>query len=324
VTAYTSACAAFTSSSTSPPSAAYPNCTIFVPACTNREAVREPRAGQPGQTAARDENPKQREPRDAREPRRQRGEPRPERKDQAVIVPLAEENIGIAANPETAERLAEEGNGSASRRRGRRGGRRDRGERSENQPDVPTGEAILPVAAAEGVVVAMVTPAPAEMDADGRASAPLVAIKERAEAIAQPLVAAAPEPAPEPVYAEASANAVATDAEIETATAQIVSAPVVAESLAPVETVEAAAAEPMGEPVTAVAPQIVAVEPFIDIEEALQTSGLVMVETSGDKVRSWQPEVVTSEVAHRPRRKPPVAVAAQEEPLVMVETNRSA
>jgi hypothetical protein len=59
----------------------------------------------------------------------------------------------------------------------------------------------------------------------------------------------------------------------------------------------------------------------VDISKALETSGLVMVETSGDKVKSWQPEVVISEVA--PRRKRPVAVKLPDEPLVMVETSQS-
>ena len=59
----------------------------------------------------------------------------------------------------------------------------------------------------------------------------------------------------------------------------------------------------------------------VDISKALETSGLVMVETSGDKVKSWQPEVVTNEIV--PRRKRPVAVKLPDEPLVMVETSRS-
>ena len=44
-----------------------------------------------------------------------------------------------------------------------------------------------------------------------------------------------------------------------------------------------------------------------------------MVETSGDKVSAWQPEVVEVE-APRPRRKRPAVVNIPDEPLVMIET----
>ena len=60
----------------------------------------------------------------------------------------------------------------------------------------------------------------------------------------------------------------------------------------------------------------------IDIDKALEQSGLVMVETSNDKVQSWQPESIASEVVPRPRRKRPAPVVASDEPLMMVETQK--
>ncbi len=57
------------------------------------------------------------------------------------------------------------------------------------------------------------------------------------------------------------------------------------------------------------------------VEVDLEASGLVMVETSGEKIQAWQPEVVEEE-APRTRRRRPAPVAASEEPLEMVETRQ--
>jgi hypothetical protein len=62
--------------------------------------------------------------------------------------------------------------------------------------------------------------------------------------------------------------------------------------------------------------------PTTDMERVLETSGLVMVETSIDKIKSWLPEATEGDVIPRPRRKATIAVATPDEPLVMVETNR--
>ena len=76
-------------------------------------------------------------------------------------------------------------------------------------------------------------------------------------------------------------------------------------------------AEPIAEQVTATPVDIPAVPP-VDIEKALETSGLVMVETSSEKASAWQPEAPV--VSKAPRRRRPVQVAATDEPLIMVET----
>lgn len=60
----------------------------------------------------------------------------------------------------------------------------------------------------------------------------------------------------------------------------------------------------------------------IDIDKALEQSGLVMVETSSDKAQSWQPEITASESAARPRRKRPAPAVVSDEPLMMVETQK--
>ena len=62
------------------------------------------------------------------------------------------------------------------------------------------------------------------------------------------------------------------------------------------------------------------VEDAIDIGKALETSGLVMIETSGEKTQTWQPE--EEEPVAKPRRRRPAPVAAADEPLVMVETRQ--
>ena len=57
-----------------------------------------------------------------------------------------------------------------------------------------------------------------------------------------------------------------------------------------------------------------------NIARSLESSGLVMVETSCDKIQSWQPEApAPAEPAPRPRRRRP-SVTVSNEPMVMVET----
>ncbi|MFZ4536807.1 Rne/Rng family ribonuclease [Propionivibrio sp.] len=284
----------------------------------NREQkeAREPR---PALASTREDNQKPREPKEAREPRRQRGEPRPERKEQAASVPAAEAKTSIPANTESPETIAEDGSGGA-RRRGRRGGRRDRGERSEIPAEVQTSEIAFPVAAAVDTAAAMMTvSAP---DAKAEATAPLAPEAAGDQTIltlpvAAEITAPVPVVTPEPVV-ENPVVAIQVEAALETTTADVVSAPVVVEALNPVEAVEATIAEP-----TAIEPPVaVATAPLIDIEKALESSGLVMVETSDNKVNSWQPDVPASEVAPRLPRKRRAAIATPDEPLMMVETNK--
>lgn len=302
----------------------------------NREQkdLREPR---PQQAAtARDENQKQREPREAREPRRQRGEPRPERKDHSA-APIAEMKVAVPENAEIVEKGAEEaGSAGGSRRRGRRGGRRDRGERtSENQVvGVQAGEvasdAAMEPAFREEIAAAEVQPAiPMEsLPMESLVAAPSsveTAIESVESVIAEQPAATyeSQEVVAEPVSAtsaEATPVAVAVDeggtVEIET---------VVPETTAPsVDTGELVSAESYVVKTEAAQIEVPATKDlFGDINKALETSGLVMVETSGDKVRSAPAEASVNEMAPRqPRRRRPAASATPSEPLVMVETQR--
>ena len=279
--------------------------------------AREPRAtreARPAQISARDDNQKPREPKDAREPRRQRGEPRPERKDQVAIAPLAEEKTGIPANVETSDKVAADGSSTGTRRRGRRGARRDRGERSENPEEVNTAEALLALDAGDGSFNGYVTATVPSPEAKTEATLQLAP-----ETVVEPAPEALVMATPIPVTSEPDGAPVLTTgvtSEIEAATLEVVSAPLVLETMKPVDHDEASATEPA----TVEHPAVIAMEPVFEIERALESSGLVMVETSGDKVKSWQTEGAAVEVA--PRRKRPVAVAASDEPLVMVETSK--
>jgi ribonuclease E len=98
--------------------------------------------------------------------------------------------------------------------------------------------------------------------------------------------------------------------------AEVADAPMQEIAVTPVVEAEPKAVEPKPEPEPIPAPIVV------DIEKALEQSGLVMVETSSDKAQSWQPEAAVSEEAPRPRRKRPAPVVASDEPLMMVETQK--
>jgi ribonuclease E len=293
----------------------------------DQKDVREPR---PQQTSpVRDENQKQREPKEAREPRRQRGEPRTERKDHPA-APIAEMKAVVPENAEIADKNAEEaGSAGGSRRRGRRGGRRDRGERtSENQmtgvqaEELALDTTVQPASSEEISAAEAPSAIPMESPVVLPSSTETVLESATAEqpsaAVGQPEVAAA-----EPVLAtptetipvEAAGDSV-DEVEIET---------IVAEAAAPsVDTVELVSAESCGDKAEAAHVEIQpAKDLFGDINKALETSGLVMVETSGDKVKFAPVEASTSEIAPRsPRRRRPAPSATASEPLVMVETQQ--
>ena len=298
----------------------------------NREA-KEPREPRSAQTSSRDENQKPREPREPREPRRQRGEPRPERKDQLASAQNSEEKNLIAANLETAEKPTEDASNGASRRRGRRGGRRERGERNENQVSVQSGESTEGASPATTVVtsVAAELAAPSlpvtEVIVSAVSASTEPVVMQQAVAVQPPATqaetvafveasetqAAASEAvvAIEPVSLIEPAPVVVAPALVEPNPASIVAQ---MDDAAKVEPITTSAAEP----VVIVAVADIAVAPAVDIEKALETSGLVMIETSGDKARAWQAEAPVINSA--PRRKRPARVVTTDEPLIMVET----
>ena len=276
----------------------------------NREtAPREPRQA----TSTRDEKP--REPREAREPRRQRGEPRPERKDLTPSQPLAEEKNNASENRESPEKISEEGSNGGSRRRGRRGGRRDRSEKLDNPATVQAGDEVLPEMAHSDVV------SPAAVSEAQTDALPITATP-----VEQPLTVHLESP----VAVEAAALKPVVSSERQEPAEAIVTETVPAPGSSAVEEAKPVASSEAGESIAAptlaaaepkiIAPEPVAQTPVADLEKALETSGLVMVETSGDKVKAWQPEEAPKTVA--PRRRRPSVVAAPSEPLVMVETNK--
>jgi hypothetical protein len=111
--------------------------------------------------------------------------------------------------------------------------------------------------------------------------------------------------------AAASQPAELPRAEAEPVREPIVAAPAIAPSpdVAPAPTI---AREPAPAPKPAVTP------PPVDVREALETSGLQMVETRPDRVRAPAPEAEPVALG-RPRRERPRAVET-EAPLVQVET----
>lgn len=83
-----------------------------------------------------------------------------------------------------------------------------------------------------------------------------------------------------------------------------------------------AAAQPVSNPsIPEKAP--IATENPVNIAEALENSGLVMVETSAAQVPSPLSESQLIAVAPQPRRRRPAVVVVEAEPLVMVETKHS-
>ena len=208
----------------------------------------------------------------------------------------------------------EEGGNGGSRRRGRRGGRRDRSEKIENPVTDQASDAVPPVAADSGIEPAAV----AQPNGDVQ-QITAIAAEQATTTHVEPAVSvetAVPAPIatptnPEPVEAIAAETVLAPE-------------PAVVDEVKPVtlteeETSIAAPTVVAVEP-EIVAPATIAATPVADLEKALETSGLVMVETSGDKVKAWQPEETPRTAT--PRRRRPTVVATQSEPLVMVETNK--
>jgi ribonuclease E len=216
--------------------------------------------------------------------------------------------VASGATPVAPEQSTEESGSGNARRRGRRGGRRERGEPRENPVTEATEQnneaALTPDTSTQTVVeiTAAVVPAtPTAVEVSNDQNIPVTQAAVQEPQLASPL----------------EASAVVTEA-----------IPIEAVAVQPIAEVAAA---PMQEiavtPVLQAEPKAVEQEPIpapivVDIEKALEQSGLVMVETSSDKAQSWQPEAAASEEAPRPRRKRPAPVVASDEPLMMVETQK--
>ena len=315
----------------------------------NREN-REPRSG----SAARDEksrDDKSREGKETREPRRARA-PRPERKDAAEATSVEPKSTSTA---DAADKGPEETGANGARRRNRRGGRRERGERSENSVDtkldgdaLPTdaapvfNEIIAPVAALNGVdavsessfeaplvsssnVVEVVAQAslPFEAPKEAVSEAVLPAESPRLE-VSTPLITEIPAEIPAIDFAPESSDVDAPKASLPPPVALVL--PAEKESAEARETelppLEGLIAEPVApEPIDVVkTPDPVVSVPPLDLGKALENVGLMMIETSSEKIKS-APVPVGAE-APRPRRRKPALVKVPDEPLQMVETSR--
>ena len=287
----------------------------------NRES-KENRDPRPPQNAVREDQQKPREPREPREPRRPRGEARPERKDPAATesatntANLVKEETGSAA-----ERAGEEtGSNGSSRRRGRRGGRKDRGERSEN-PVPPSAATILDQAnstlAEEPVQRIDVSPhqeatsesSPGESGNEVLAVTPTLPAEiplfgEQATAIALP--ESPPSPAENAEQLEAEVMATVQETLQPTEQHETLLAPSIAETPIEVATLHTEVAQPIS---------------VDNIQEALESSGLVMIETSPEKARIVPEAIFTHENSEStPRRKRKTRPVTADEPLIMVET----
>ena len=304
-----------------------------------REEEREPRANreprearEPRPAQVREESEKPREQKEGREPRRQRGEPRQERKERQAPAPANVENEANSlatvapVTTDVAEKTPEEGNGS--RRRGRRGGRRDRRENTgENQAQQQTTAEAVTVPETQEAAQQVVSAEPEDMtvfNTEGAVEA-FAVVKEE---VATPVKEAASEVIATP---EAPVTVAAEPAVVAVVEAPVEQPVVAAEPVQPVAEAVVEVAVPEESPkveeaVIAPASPVEAPAPVETaattegIAKALETSGLVMVETSSDKAQSWQPEASAEQPAPRPRRRRQAAAPVANEPLVMVET----
>ena len=179
-----------------------------------------------------------------------------------------------------------------------------------------------PVVTAEAMSVAHAeTPAPA---ADVVEQKPVENVGVASEVAQTP----AAEPLLTPAVVPPAPEAVESIAVVTTEAIQPTAVEVPAFASEPVEvktSPEPELAEPMPAalPIATAAVQqapVVDVAP-VSIEQSLASSGLVMVETSASKAQAWAPEQVEPET-QRPRRRRPAPVQVEQEPLVMVETQK--
>jgi ribonuclease E len=253
-----------------------------------------------------------------------------------------------------------EESGNNTRRRGRRGGRRERGERMEDPVElhnraIAAENAVSSAPADSKLAVAPLGVAPLTGAPEEPASSPAVAVAEPAAVVSVELpaviaesvpTAATPAPADEVHAALADADpaplavppaesdtpatpAMAVFVEPAGAAATPPATPTVAESPLPetsavsTSSTTAAAldhvspADDVPEPV-APAP---ATTPSLAIQQAIEQSGLIMVETRRD-IAAMPTQASSEEPAATPPRRRRTVVEIPDEPLVLVETRR--
>ncbi len=273
-----------------------------------RQAPRNEGRGE-GRDAKRDRDAERGEPR-----RTERGEGRGGQKPRAPGQPQVkrekEVTVPQATAPATAEKTGETEPQEPRSRRGRRGGRRERGERSErpeaarNLPEtaeVPGRKA--PEAAAPEITSMSVEKVEAAPEKAAEASLPVV-IQEPA------VISAAP--------AETSKPAEVTPVDVAPAVAPVdVAQTDVAPAAIPADIVLTAApteSKPR-------APRRRA--PHAAPGDQIASSGLVMVETSPDKIKAVVEDTIANTPERpRPRRAPRPKIVEESAPLVQIETQQ--
>jgi ribonuclease E len=293
---------------------------------------KEPKAPRESRSAAAREDAAPR----TREPRRSRSERREKEAPPAVTVSV---EMTESPMPESAGKVAEEGNGGTSRRRGRRTGRRERPEKNDSVGAMVNAETVVvplqpaPVESSSASIVVQLAVPPVPMPVPVPVLVPENAVPVPVTATVGdpqmeiPLVPAVEEavvlPTPSVSVDVAHFSEVRTIHEVDPEPERV---PVVDEPVVPVVDVTeipassegAVAAVESVEPAAPLLPR----EPVV-VDKALEGSGLVMIETRHEKVEAWQSSEAV-ESAPRPRRRRAVAVAVAEEPLVMVETRSPA
>jgi ribonuclease E len=305
------------------------------PARTDRPR-REPRGegrGE-GREVKRDRDAERGEPR-----RTERGEGRGGQKPRTPGQPQVKREKEVAAPqataPATAEKTGETEAQEPRSRRGRRGGRRERGERTE-RPEAPrnlpeSAEAPsekAPEATAPEMASRIVEKAEAAPEKVSEALLPVVVQEPAAVSVVpaepskpvevEPVTAAPAEVAPVATLADVAPAVAPVDVAPAVSTADVApaAAPVdIAPAAAPVEVAPAAIpAESKPRAPRRRAPQAVP-------DDQIASSGLVMVETSPDKIKAVAEDAVANAPERvRPRRAPRPKIVEENAPLVQVET----
>ncbi|BAN35369.1 ribonuclease E [Sulfuricella denitrificans skB26] len=280
------------------------------PARTDRPR-REPRGeGREGKRDAERGEPRRTERGEGRGGQKPRAPAQPQvKREKEAVAPQASAPV---ADVKTGETEAQE----PRSRRGRRGGRRERGERTE-RPEAPrnlpesteVSSETVPAVIALEVASTRVEKVEAAPEMISEASLPIVVQESTA-------VLVVPEPS-RPVETEPVVTASADIAPV-VATAEVVptATPVdIAVAAVPVDIVpEVAPTESKPRAPRRRAPQTVQ-------DDQIASSGLVMVETSPDKIKAVVEEAVADKPERvRPRRAPRPKIVEESAPLVQVET----
>lgn len=259
-----------------------------------------------------------------------RGEGRSGQKPRGPVQPQAKKEVSAPqeAGSGTAVKSAETEGQEPRSRRGRRGGRRERGERQEAPRNIP-GDAEIP-SAQPSETAAPVAAARPRMVTEETAPQNVVEI---ARSVAEPETVAVVEAphAPTSLVTEA-VPVMAAPVEIAAVETPLESAPIIA-----VPEVAAVAVPVEAAPIVSAPAEIASVaapvesKPRAPRRRAPQASqdeqgipgGLVMVETSPDKIKPIVELAADTPAKPRPRRAPRVKVVVEESaPLVQVETQK--